>query len=456
MTEKNLEITHKINVENFSPISDVSNMNVTDIHLLIGEQASGKSTLAKLIYFFRTFHKEFVNIIFMSEFENWENCRKAYITLLRGKFTNVFGNTNTFGDFNIAYFYSNNFYVTITPSGKYLNVNFEKLRELKQIWESAFKILQLNKESAFNVYASMIEDTNARNDIVTRVKRLFNEDFAPIYIPAGRALLSRPMLAKFIRSSDSNALFDNKSGKYSPFSFVDAPTRNYIDEVDRRIRPWFVSESHRGYDTKNDYDDYLKYLDDISKDILKGEYIIAKDEEYIQSKTNDKISLSYTSSGQQEVVWLLNTMKYYAYFGQKCFIVIEEPETHLHPDAQYLLVKYISAFKNKTESQILITTHSPYILSSFNNLFYADKCSKKCRGDISKVTDILPKQCWLDADVFSAYIMEGDSGGTTARPIKDKCLSMVDIAELDAVASEQDDEYEQMLQVMKGGFSSEN
>ena len=143
MTEKDLEKVHKINVVNFGPISDVSNMNVTDVFLMIGEQASGKSILAKLIYFFRTFHKEYVNIIFMSEFESWDDCRKAYITLLRGKFTNIFGKTNIFGDFNITYSYSKDFFVEITPNDTFLNVNFGNFYGLRQIWEDAKKILQL-------------------------------------------------------------------------------------------------------------------------------------------------------------------------------------------------------------------------------------------------------------------------------------------------------------------------
>ena len=142
-------------------------------------------------------------------------------------------------------------------------------------------------------------------------------------------MLSRPLLAKFIRNSDSNALFDNVDNgpsKYSPLSFVDAPTRSYIDEVDRRIRPWFATEYH---EMKYKKCDYLVYLNDVSLEILKGKYVIASDEEYIQLGGNSNIPLSYVSSGQQEVVWLLNTLKYYAYFEQECFIVVEEPEAHL-------------------------------------------------------------------------------------------------------------------------------
>jgi len=137
---------------------------------------------------------------------------------------------------------------------------------------------------------------------------------------------------------------------------------------------------------------------------------------------------------------------FYAIINQKCFIFIEEPETHLHPDAQYLLAKYLAAFRNKTGSGLFITTHSPYILSSFNNLFYADKCA-----DISKNTDstnnIIPKQCWLKTDDFFAYIIENE----VIKNIKDNELAMVDIAELDYVASKQDSEYEELLHVIHGG-----
>ena len=105
-----------------------------------------------------------------------------------------------------------------------------------------------------------------------------------------------------------------------------------------------------------------------------------------------------------------------------------------------MLVKAIAAFANDTGSQIIITTHSPYILSSFNNLIFAGKIGSNL-ADNDKLKAIIPQKSWLEPTEFSSYLLE--AGG--ARDIKDEKLTMIDISELDAVASRQDSEYEEML-----------
>jgi predicted ATPase len=52
----------RIEVKNFGPLKDVS-IDITNIVVLIGESASGKSTLAKLVYFFNNLKDEIYRII---------------------------------------------------------------------------------------------------------------------------------------------------------------------------------------------------------------------------------------------------------------------------------------------------------------------------------------------------------------------------------------------------------
>ena len=95
---------HRIEIKNFGPIADVE-MDVADVTFLLGEQASGKSTVAMLIYFFRTWQDEFIGII-ANDFESWSSCRTAYTSLLRSKFVNLFGATANLGRFEVTYRYS--------------------------------------------------------------------------------------------------------------------------------------------------------------------------------------------------------------------------------------------------------------------------------------------------------------------------------------------------------------
>ena len=81
-------------------------------------------------------------------------------------------------------------------------------------------------------------------------------------------------------------------------------------------------------------------------------------------------------------------------------MVIEEPEAHLFPKAQNDILKLISLFINITGSQVIVTTHSPYILTSANILLYADKVER--RSDKSGKT-IVPKNYRISFDKFAAY-----------------------------------------------------
>lgn len=58
---------------------------------------------------------------------------------------------------------------------------------------------------------------------------------------------------------------------------------------------------------------------------------------------------------------------------EEAFVIIEEPEAHLYPSLQNKLMEFIAYFANVNQSSVLITTHSPYILTSVNALYCAGK-----------------------------------------------------------------------------------
>ncbi len=76
------------------------------------------------------------------------------------------------------------------------------------------------------------------------------------------------------------------------------------------------------------------------------------------------VKLMYGSSGQQEVLWILMLAFIIILEKKKSFVIIEEPEAHLFPIAQKNVVSLISLMVNSTDSRAIITTHSPYILTS--------------------------------------------------------------------------------------------
>lgn len=110
--------------------------------------------------------------------------------------------------------------------------------------------------------------------------------------------------------------------------------------------------------------------------------------------------------GSKEAVWILNVVFYYLLNNRKSFFIIEEPESHLFPNAQKLITEFISLAKNDG-NKVLLTTHSPYILGTINNMLYANRISKQV--DQGVLGDIMPPSKWLDFKNLAAYYVDAGS-----------------------------------------------
>lgn len=98
------------------------------------------------------------------------------------------------------------------------------------------------------------------------------------------------------------------------------------------------------------------------------EELLFVDEEY-----GIEFELGLTSSFIRELTPLIIYLKYFLQKGNT--LIIEEPENHLHPENQRILVKYLVKLINN-DLNIILTTHSDYILEQFNNLIRLGKVNK--------------------------------------------------------------------------------
>jgi predicted ATP-dependent endonuclease of OLD family len=89
---------------------------------------------------------------------------------------------------------------------------------------------------------------------------------------------------------------------------------------------------------------------------------------------------------------------------EKTSRIIEEPEAHLFPIAQKQLVELFALMVNQDiDNQLIITTHSPYILAAFNNLLFAKRVIEKNPNAEEEVSKIVAPEFRLDAKEFAAY-----------------------------------------------------
>ena len=123
---------------------------------------------------------------------------------------------------------------------------------------------------------------------------------------------------------------------------------------------------------------------------------------------------------------------------QHASIYLEEPEENLFPSTQYELVKWMANQINTTQDNSLcIATHSPYILSSFNNLIQAAD-----NKDSNVVETVVGKSAAIQFEDINVYAV--DNG--TAKDIKDYDLRLIAQTDLDAASDTISSDFSKLLE----------
>ena len=171
---------------------------------------------------------------------------------------------------------------------------------------------------------------------------------------------------------------------------------------------------------------------------MRGKYQYDKDGEKIFYETNKYVKLNFSSSGQQESLWILLLLFIIILEKQNVFIVIEEPEAHLFPEAQKEISNLIALMSNVENSQVIITTHSPYILASLNNLILANKVG----SENINVEKRINKNLWINRDkVYAALVTKGQ-----VKDIIDNELNIIQQENIDSVSGTINDEFDFLFQ----------
>lgn len=192
--------------------------------------------------------------------------------------------------------------------------------------------------------------------------------------------------------------------------------------------------------------------------MLNIDYNHEGSEDLIIIEGNKKnIPLTVASSGIQSLVPLLLVLHYAINKREYSSFVIEEPECNLFPTKQVALLKDIIKVIKDSSRTLTITTHSPYLLSAMNNILYAGMIVKKFGEGIEKYIDgIVSPDCRLSAEDCCVYSLESDINGKVyCRSLMDEDTGMIDFNSLDSVSEDLSEEFDALQDaVMK--FDSDN
>ncbi len=388
-------IIHEIVIQDFGPIKEAKVDLNKNFQIFIGAQASGKSTICKVVYFCQKIRDYTLEFLMDSE-QFTTNHRNEYFNnymkYLTKQFMGCFGKTKHMQKFEIVYYFQKKRISIFLNNDGYVrfSLDYELKNEILQLIDEAADMFlsKLNRE-----VSSIMDNITAlgvmKHHLSERLISVFENNVEIIYVPAGRSLLA----------TMSEQLQDVSVDE------MDLTMQEFIKLI-RTIRNKFGTKIP---EMVQDYTKTVKgqinnaALDQayvLIKKILKADYTSENEGEKIYFDEYHWVKLMYGSSGQQEALWILMLAFSIILEKKKAFLVIEEPEAHLFPVAQKDIVSLISLMVNVTDSKVVITTHSPYILTSTNILLYSEKVESR-HAKNAKI--VIPRSIRVSYDCFAAY-----------------------------------------------------
>lgn len=390
-----------LRIKNFLSIRSCF-IEIAGITVLIGPQASGKSIIARLIFFFR----EYIDEIFRQGSMKKQN-KLTFDKSQREKFYEIF---------------------------PYYAWDRDEFEVEYQIGEYVINIFSAKKSSSIKIKTS----NNLTRDFVWLKKSYKN--FVENEIKAARQDKRRPRTSFYLFRRHILKDVELDPLRYDTL-FVPAARSFYAQmreelvpvlALDKRVDPILLQFADFYEYAKSSLGTSLRHPRRGSKrsemffeKILKG--IPFREDETDWIRMGDrKIEVRKASSGQQEALPLLLSLNEYPLISNNSLLIIEEPEAHLFPTAQKDVMDFMIHQFSGSSSGILFTTHSPYLLSCLNNGVLRAK---------------IEKEPFIKFEEVRVYLIANGK----SRDLRDKKLKLIDANPIDSVSDEIYEEFDNIM-----------
>ena len=396
----------RLKVNNFGPIrngfsENAGFMEMTPVTVLCGEQATGKSTIAKLYATFTWLEKALIRM----NFDKTDISKKSFfIEILKNHRIDEYLMDNT------EIKYEGNAYIFTYQENKFI---VEDNKQRINVYKMP-KIMYIPSERNL---LTVIEDVEKTRNLPVMLSVLFDE-----YQKARKSLAQTEYQ---LPVSDIKIQYDAE--KY---------ITNVISQNNYRIS---ITSASSGIQSVAPLSIVSRYLsDEVTDDIFKN---IKKLSSYEREQIKNSIKKAYDENNgftqnliQQFDSFFLTGIKsknengektginavlksLLRYFFNTCFInIVEEPEQNLYPDSQKSVLYELMRFRNSNEdNQLVITTHSPYIISYLTLAAKAAELLKRFvpEDDIEK---IVPVGSTIDGDKIIIYEVRRDGSIKCLKP----------------------------------------
>lgn len=362
----------KIRIKNFGPIKegyleDDGFLDIKKVTIFIGNQGSGKSTVAKLISLMTWLEKS----INKGDMNGLSNSFFHYYSKFQG----------------ISEYFKSNSYIDYL--GEKYSLKFSEKEVIPEKYEVEFskyltpKVMYIPAER--NTLSSITNIKGMPDHLLT-----FYEELRRANKDLKGERLKLPI-------NDYEYEYDEQSDS----SFIVGPDYkiNLLNASSgvQSLAPLYVV-------TRN-LAELVTHSDDVLRKSMNSNSILKMNEEMVALEVNDAIP---------EIDKIIKRKEIKAKYLPKCFInIVEEPEQNLYPTSQRQILNSLLEFNNLSEgNKLIMTTHSPYIINYLSLAIQADYLKGKINSEelLEKLNAIVPLKSTISASDVAIYQMDERDG----------------------------------------------
>ena len=405
----------KIKIKNFGPIKEGflggdGFMDVKKVTVFIGNQGSGKSTIAKVIS----------SLTWLEKAINRGDVDK-------GRLSHVYF-YEIFKYQRIKSYFKEN--TTIEYEGEKMNIRYSK--DLK------YPTIEIKDNAEFKVPKIMY--VPAERNFLSVVKNAFGAKNLPYTLYTFAEELRKGQLEL------NNKLLELPIGDIK-YKFNEENETSYIVGKDFELD---LLESSSGYQSLVPLYLVTKFLTD---ELKKGENVLREQLNVEQSvrRNNEiaKIMFDEAFSEAQKSEKVKQVDKRYL---NTCFTnIVEEPEQNLFPTSQKSMLESLLEFNNMNEgNKLIMTTHSPYLINYLTLTVKAEMVKSKLNSEeeLNKLAKIVPLQSTVKADELIIYELNEIDG--TIKKLEDYKGLPSDDNELNSKLEDSNELFAQLQEIEKG------
>jgi predicted ATPase len=376
------KLMSKIKIKHFGPIKEGLGeewIDIKKVTLFIGNQGSGKSTIAKLISTFTWIEKALTRGDYdIKHFERKGKLKKQYLSYHR--LENYFATSGKTDKTLIEYkgdsyyfkYENGNFSILEANSGNY------PLPQIMYVPAERNFIANVKKAKALKLTSDSLVE------FVTEFDNAKNELKGMISLPVNEVIVEYDKLNDTV----------NLKGREYKLKLTEASS-GFQSLVPLFLVSWFLSNSVKR-----------------QSDNKEG---VSSDEIERFRKNAEAIGADKNLTDEQKRVAISALSKR---FNKSAFInIVEEPEQNLFPSSQWEMLKKLFEFNNmNTGNKLIMTTHSPYLVNYISIAVQAEFLKRKINGNknsvslIEKMEKIISRKSLVSASEVVIYQLNEANG----------------------------------------------